>query len=132
MGKKVLIADDNQDILKALTIRLRSGGYDVVTATDGLQAVMKAHKEKPDLAILDIMMPAGDGLSVKEKLNMGPDTWQIPVIFLTASPRPDLEEKARETGGLFFIRKPYDPDDLMKCVRIALQEPEEVGEVSLS
>ena len=66
--KKILIVDDERDIVKALMIRLKGAGYDVVTAFDGAQAIFMAHKEKPDLIILDIRMPAGDGFSVAEKL----------------------------------------------------------------
>jgi DNA-binding response OmpR family regulator len=118
--KKILIVDDERDIVKALTIRLNGAGYDVVTAFDGAQAIFMAHKEKPDLILLDIRMPAGDGFSVAEKLKGSPHTLTIPVIFLSGSPEKDAEERARELGSRFFIKKPYDPEELLDAIRRVL------------
>jgi DNA-binding response OmpR family regulator len=84
--KKILVVDDERDIVKVLVIRLQSSGYEVITAFDGAQGVFMAHKEKPDLVILDIRMPAGDGFSVAERLKRSSHTWTIPIIFLTGSP----------------------------------------------
>jgi DNA-binding response OmpR family regulator len=120
-GKKILIVDDERDIVKALMIRLQTKGYDVVTAFDGAQAIFMAHKEKPDLIILDIRMPAGDGFSVAEKLKGSSPTWNIPVIFLTGSPERNSEERAMEVGARFYIKKPYDPEELLDAVRRALE-----------
>jgi len=89
--KKVLVVDDERDIIKALMIRLQGAGYEVVTAFDGAQAIFVAHKEKPDLIILDIRMPAGDGFSVAEKLKHSTNTVSIPIIFLTGGPERDSE-----------------------------------------
>lgn len=119
--KKILIVDDERDIVKALTIRLQTSGYDVVTAFDGAQGIFMAHKEKPDLIILDIRMPAGDGYSVAQKLKGSTPTWDIPVIFLTGSPERNAEAKAMEVGARFYIKKPYDPEELLDAVRRALE-----------
>ena len=86
--KKILVVDDERDIVKALMIRLQGAGYDVVTAFDGAQGVFMAHKEKPDLIILDIRMPSGNGFSVAQRLKHSTHTFTIPVIFLTGSPDP--------------------------------------------
>ncbi len=120
--KKVLIVDDERDIVKVLMIRLRGAGYEVVTAFDGAQAIFVAHKEKPDLIILDIRMPAGDGFSVVEKLKHSTDTFSIPVIFLTGGPERDSEEKAMTLGARFYIKKPYDPEELLDAVKRALEK----------
>ena len=80
--KKILIVDDERDIVKVLVIRLESSGYEVISAFDGAQGVFMAHKEQPDLIILDIRMPAGDGFSVAERLKRSTHTWTIPIIFL--------------------------------------------------
>jgi DNA-binding response OmpR family regulator len=85
--KKILIVDDERDIVKVLVIRLESSGYEVISAFDGAQGVFMAHKENPDLIILDIRMPAGDGFSVAERLKRSSHTWTIPIIFLTESER---------------------------------------------
>lgn len=119
--KKILIVDDERDIVKALTIRLQSSGYNTVVAFDGAQGVFMAHKERPSLIILDIRMPAGDGFSVAEKLKESKRTSSIPVIFVTGSPERNAEERARELGARYFIKKPYDPEELLDAVRRALE-----------
>jgi DNA-binding response OmpR family regulator len=102
-------------------IRLQANGYEVVTAFDGAQGVFMAHKEKPDLIILDIRMPAGDGFSVAERLKSSTYTFTIPVIFLTGSPETSAEEKAMELGARFYIKKPYDPEELLDAVKRAIE-----------
>jgi DNA-binding response OmpR family regulator len=123
--KKILIVDDERDIVKALTIRLRGAGYEVVTAFDGAQGIFMAHKENPDLIILDIRMPAGNGFGVAEKLKQSTNTLTIPVIFLTGSPERDSEEKAMTLGARFYVKKPYDPEELLDAVRRALEKDSE-------
>ncbi|NWG03115.1 MAG: response regulator [Syntrophaceae bacterium] len=120
--KKILIVDDERDIVKALLIRLQAAGYHVVTAFDGAQGVFMAHKEKPDLIILDIRMPAGDGFSVAQRLKRSTHTFTIPVIFLTGSPEKEVEERAFAMGARFYIKKPYDPEELLDAVKRALEE----------
>ena len=119
--KKILIVEDERDIVKALTIRLQANGYEVVTAFDGAQGAFMAHKEQPDLIILDIRMPAGDGFSVAEKLKQSGPTKDIPVIFLTGSPERNSEARAMELGARFYIKKPYDPEELLDAMKRALQ-----------
>jgi DNA-binding response OmpR family regulator len=119
--KKILIVDDERDIVKALMIRLKSNGYDVITAFDGAQGVFMANKEIPDLVILDIRMPAGDGFSVAEKLKQSNRTHRIPIIFLTGSPETNAEERAMGLGARFYIKKPYDPEELLDAVKRALE-----------
>ena len=123
--KKILIVDDERDIVKALMIRLQGAGYEVVTAFDGAQGIFVAHKEKPDLILLDIRMPAGNGFSVAEKLKHSVNTLSIPVIFLTGSPERNAEERAMTLGARFYIKKPYDPEELLDAIKRALEkEPE--------
>jgi DNA-binding response OmpR family regulator len=119
--KKILVVDDERDIVKALMIRLKANGYEVVTAFDGAQGVFMAHKEKPDLIILDIRMPAGDGFSVAERLKSSMYTFSIPIIFLTGSPERDAEGRAMELGARFYIKKPYDPEELLDAVKRAIE-----------
>ena len=123
--KKILIVDDERDIVKALMIRLQGAGYDVVAAFDGAQGIFMAHKEKPDLIILDIRMPAGDGFSVAQRLRRSTHTFTIPVIFLTGSPEASAEEKARALGARFYIKKPYDPEELLDAIKRALETDSE-------
>ncbi len=123
--KKILIVDDERDIVKALMIRLQGAGYEVVTAFDGAQGVFMAHKEKPDLILLDIRMPAGNGFSVAQRLKRSINTFTIPVIFLTGSPERNAEEKAMALGARFYVKKPYDPEELLDAIRRALEEEPE-------
>jgi DNA-binding response OmpR family regulator len=120
--KKILIVDDERDIVKAVMIRLQGAGYEVVTAFDGAQGVFMAHKEKPDLIILDIRMPAGNGFSVAQRLKRSMHTFTIPVIFLTGSPEKNAEKKAMALGARFYIKKPYDPEELLDAIKRALEE----------
>ena len=120
--KKILIVDDERDIVKVLVIRLESSGYEVISAFDGAQGVFMAHKENPDLIILDIRMPAGDGFSVAERLKRSSHTWTIPIIFLTGSPEREAEGRAMDLGARFFIKKPYDPEELLDAIKRALEE----------
>jgi DNA-binding response OmpR family regulator len=119
--KKILIVDDERDIVKALKIRLQHNAYDVVVAFDGAQGIFMAHKEKPSLIILDIRMPAGDGFSVAEILRQSSQTERIPIIFLTGSPERNAEERAMELGARFYIKKPYDSEELLDAVRRAME-----------
>jgi DNA-binding response OmpR family regulator len=120
--RKILIIDDERDIVKALTVRLQSKGYNTIVAFDGAQGIFMAHKEKPSLILLDIRMPAGDGFSVAEKLKESKRTNKIPIIFVTGSPERNAEERARELGVRYFIKKPYDPVELLDAVRRALEK----------
>jgi DNA-binding response OmpR family regulator len=120
--KKILIVDDERDIVKGLMIRLQGAGYEVVTAFDGAQGVFMAHKEKPDLIILDIRMPAGNGFSVAQRLKRSIHTFTIPVIFLTGSPEKNAADKAMALGARFYVKKPYDPEELLDAIKRALEE----------
>ena len=120
--KKILIVDDERDIVKALMIRLQSNGYHVVGAFDGVQGLFMANKEMPDLVIIDIRMPVGDGFSVVERLKQSNRTHRIPIIFLTGSPETNAEERAMGLGGRFYIKKPYDPEELLDAIKRALEE----------
>src|SRR4030042_2767596 len=107
MAKKILVADDEPEIGKALHIRLKEAGYDVIVAFDVLQAIYQAHKERPDLIILDIRMPAGSGIGVYEKLRISSDTSMIPVIFITAYANDEIVNKVLKMGAAGFIAKPF-------------------------
>jgi CheY-like chemotaxis protein len=119
--KRILVVDDERDIIKALTVRLQSKGYRVSGALGGAQGIFMANKEIPDLIILDIRMPDMDGFSVVEALKQSGQTSRIPIIFLTGSPERDADERAMGLGARFYIKKPYDPEELLDAVRRALE-----------
>jgi DNA-binding response OmpR family regulator len=116
---KILIVDDEQDMAKALKVRLKANGYHVVLASDSVQAFVMAGKEKPDLIILDIMIPGGGGFVVAERLKQSQTTHHIPIIFLTGI--PGGEEKAHQLGASGYVMKPYHPDELMETIYRALE-----------
>jgi len=122
MPKKILVVDDELNVLKVIASRLKANNYDVVTASDGTFAVKKALEEKPDLIILDIKMPAGGGISVFENLRRLDNTMMTPVIFITAHPTEEIKKQVLEMGAEDFVAKPFDPDDLLAKVRKALGE----------
>ncbi len=115
---KILIIEDEEDVAKALKIRLKANGYDVISAPDSIQGVTLANKEKPDLIILDIMIPGGGGFAVAERLKQFVGTWDIPIIFLTGI--SGTEEMAYKAGARFYFKKPYDPTELLNAIKIAL------------
>jgi DNA-binding response OmpR family regulator len=116
---KVLVVDDEEDFAKALKIRLKANGYDVILAHDGIQAIMMANQEKPDLIILDIMIPIEDGFIVTERLKQSQATHPIPIIFLTGV--PGGEGRAYKSGACGYIMKPYHPEELLETVHKALE-----------
>ncbi|MEW6742316.1 MAG: response regulator [Planctomycetota bacterium] len=120
--KKVLVIEDNKQVAMALTVRLKSAGYQVITVYDAVMAVSMAVKHQPDLALIDIALPAGNGLWVAERMRELAPTAGMPMIFLTASKKPGLRERATELGAAAFFEKPYEAEALMASVRTALGE----------
>lgn len=103
-------------------MRLKAHGYEVIAAFDGLQAVREAYKERPDLILLDIMMPIGDGYTVFENLKRSVQIRLIPVIFVSALPPREVEEKVAQLGAQGFIAKPFDSEELVAEVKKVLGE----------
>ncbi|HEX7534010.1 MAG TPA: response regulator [Syntrophales bacterium] len=120
MAKKILIVDDEPNIVKVLASRLKANNYDIVGAYDGVQAMKKAVVEKPDLIIMDYKMPAGNGITVFENIQKILELAIIPVIFITAFPARDIKDKVMAMGATDFITKPFDPEDLLHKVKKAL------------
>jgi len=118
----ILIVEDDTKIATALAIRLKSEGFKVEIAVDAVMGVAMARRLEPDLVILDISMPAGNGFTVAERMRGLAQTMSTPFIFLTASKQPGLRERALEAGAVAFLEKPYDPEKLMTTVREALVE----------
>lgn len=117
--KKILIVEDDQNIARALAIRLKHAGYEVTVAPDAITAVEVGLQKLPDLALVDISLPAGNGFTVAERLQSLLPT-ATPLIFLTASKQPGLREKAKELGAAAFLTKPYDTDNLLGAIQLAL------------
>lgn len=119
LQKKVLLVEDDENIARALGIRLKHQGYLTTVAPDAMTAVELAVKTEPDLAVLDISLPAGNGFTVAERIqSLLPK--ETPLIFLTASKQPGLREKARALGAAAFFQKPYDAGEVLDAVQHAL------------
>jgi DNA-binding response OmpR family regulator len=118
MKKKILVIDDDPKIVQALQIRLKSAGYEVLTAADGVYGLRLVTEGKPDLVLLDIMMPVGGGFSVAHRLRE--QASDIPVVFITASKQQGLREMADTLGAVGFIEKPYEPEAVLALVTEAL------------
>jgi DNA-binding response OmpR family regulator len=112
-GKKVLIVDDDENIVRILAINLRLEGHEVASAFDGVTAVMQAHRFQPDLILLDIMMPGGNGFSVVDKLHNSTRTIGIPIVFISALPKEDLDQMATEAGVSHYFSKPFDMNSIL-------------------
>jgi two-component system alkaline phosphatase synthesis response regulator PhoP len=113
---RILLVDDDPELLEAVRIRLRSRGYEITTASDGVQATRLARQVLPDLVVLDIGMPGGDGHTVAGRLRSDPLTMFLPIIFLTA--RTDLAdyERAREHRVEKYLVKPFQVEELVLAV----------------
>lgn len=114
--RKILVVEDDRDQLLGLTAMLRMGGYDVVGASEGVAGIAKAKNDRPDLILLDLGLPAGNGFWFLETLRGSPDVGQTPVIVLTAMDAGRSKEKAFAAGADGFGQKPIDRDDLLRSI----------------
>lgn len=125
---KILIVDDEPDILEFLQYNLRKEGYQVVTAPDGLQALTVAEREKPDLILLDIMMPEMDGVETCRQLRSKKEFNDTPVAFLTARDEDFSQIAALDVGGDDYITKPIKPRVLMSRINALLRRSNRASE----
>jgi DNA-binding response OmpR family regulator len=114
--KKILVVDDDQDLAKALRVRLRALNYATVFAIDAVSAISQAKSENPDLILLDLGLPAGDGFVVMERLNNVDSLASIPIIVLSARDAQANKERALKAGAKAFFQKPADNDELMATI----------------
>jgi DNA-binding response OmpR family regulator len=115
-----LIVDDDDDLRRALAISLRANHYDNVQASDGYSAISVAQKERPDLIILDLGLPAGDGFSALTRLGNSDTLSHVPVIVFTGRDPLSNEEGTLKAGATGFLQKPADNAQLLNMIRAAL------------
>jgi CheY-like chemotaxis protein len=126
--KKILVVDDNEIVLKTISLKLQAAGYHVLTAMDGSDAVSLARREMPDLILLDISFPADvggvpwDGFRIMEWFHRLDSARKIPVIIMTSSDDPKTKERATAAGAVAFFHKPLEHDYLLRVVRATLGE----------
>ena len=123
-NSKIMIVDDDPDLRQALRLRLRANHYDTITAVDGYSAIALAYKERPDLIILDLGLPAGDGFVVLDRLQKDDKLSTIPVIVLTARDPQSSERNALQAGAAAFFQKPADNAELLDVIRASLSQAE--------
>jgi len=114
--KKILIADDRSEVVELVKVTLEGEGYQTIDASDGREALEKIKREKPDLILLDIIMPRMDGFEVLSKVKKDPKTKDIPIIMLTAKGQKSDQEKGKELGATGYIIKPFSPSALLKRI----------------
>ena len=131
--RKILIADDEPDILEIVSFNLQGEGYEVFTAKNGDEAIEEAKKNHPDLIILDVMMPGKNGFEVCNILRLQPDFKDTLIIFLTALNDETTEIKGLETGGDDYITKPISPKILISRVNALFRRAskDEIGVIQI-
>ena len=117
MKKKILVVDDETQIVRLLSLRLQANNYDVVVAYDGYQCIQMVKAENPDIILLDIKMPMGGGLETFENLRKNKITENIPVIFITAYPSVEVKIQVIDMGADGFIAKPFSSEELLNKIR---------------
>jgi len=121
--KKIIVVDDEPDVLKTTSIFLKSEGFNVVTAVDGIAALEVIRKERPDLIVLDIMLPKIDGYKICRMLKFDDKFRDIPIIIFTARAQEVDEKKAMEVKADAYITKPFQPDVLLGKIKQLLSMP---------
>jgi DNA-binding response OmpR family regulator len=120
-GARVLIADDDADILALVAFRLERSGYEVLQAMDGEEALRLAVEESPDLAVLDVMMPKMDGYEVTRRIRDNEATSNMPVILLTARAQQSDVDQGMLAGADDYVKKPFSPQELRARVQAVLE-----------
>ncbi|SFR13581.1 response regulator transcription factor [Desulfoscipio geothermicus] len=121
MSYKILVVDDEKNILELISYNLKREGYTVVTADNGLDALQTAQDVKPDLIILDIMLPGKDGLEVCRQLRFNPETYNIPIIILSAKDEEIDKVVGLEVGADDYVTKPFSPRELLARIKAHLR-----------
>ena len=121
--KKILIVDDNEDVSKGLRIFFRAHDFTTILASDAVAAISQAKNENPDLIVLDLGLPAGDGFVVMERLSNIESVASIPVIVFSARDEQGHKERALQAGAKAFFQKPVDPTVLLSAIQQVLESP---------
>jgi diguanylate cyclase (GGDEF)-like protein len=130
MPESILVVDDDPDIARFVEVNLRSVGYDVVVAGDGEEALRKAEEMRPDLVLLDVMMPRIDGFEVAQRLRRNPRTASTNIIMLTAKALSSDKVLGLTAGADDYIIKPFDPIELLARVKTTLRRAKDMRNLS--
>ncbi len=127
MPEKILLVDDEKDILELVGYNLREAGYRVFTAENGLEGLNCARRYLPDLIVLDLMLPEIDGLAVCEILQKLPSTASIPILMLTSWTSEDAKVIGLQSGASDYVVKPFSPRELLARVQNLIRRPKAVS-----
>lgn len=128
MSKKILAVDDEKHIVRLVQINLQKAGYDVSIASNGREALESVASNRPDLIVMDVMMPEMDGFAALQKLKDNPETKDIPVIMLTAKAQDADVFKGWQSGADLYLTKPFNPSELITFVQRIFESQSEKGE----
>jgi DNA-binding response OmpR family regulator len=117
MSDRILIVEDDQDVARLMAARLASVGYEVRAVVDGALAIKEAQGFRPNLIVLDLMLPAGGGQSVLQRLKLSSHTNTIPVIVVTGVESEESKRQLMKQGVAAYLRKPYEPQALIAKVK---------------
>ena len=131
-NKRILLVDDDPDVRLAMHVRLKANGYDTFFASDALSSVTEARKHQPDVIILDLGLPGGDGFVVIERLKRHPTLAVIPIIVVSARDVSGNKERAIKAGAKVYLQKPVDNTELLANIRQTLGEPEQPGDSDIT
>ena len=123
MAKKILIVEDNIDIIEFVKELLQTLSYETVIATDGKQAVDRASEHLPDLILMDIVLPEMNGLDAARRIRQNPQCQSIPIIAMTARLLPKAREQCLQSGCTDYISKPFSPKQLLARIQKLLKTP---------
>ncbi len=125
---RILLVDDEPNIVKMVGKRLEVAGFDVLVALDGQEALAKAQQERPDLIVLDLMLPKLNGYEVCTRLKQDPRYQQIPIVMVTAKAQEKDEKLGMECGANAFVRKPFRAQELLERIRALIEAASTGGE----
>ena len=127
MPTKILVCDDERHIVRLIQVNLEKQGYQVVTAFDGKEGLEKIKSEKPNLVVLDVMMPYMDGFEVLKNLRREPSTEHLPVIMLTAKAQDKDVFEGYSYGADMYLTKPFNPMELVSFVKRITENSGDAG-----
>jgi len=127
-GKKIMAVDDERHIVRLIQVNLERSGFQVITAFDGPEALRKVETDRPDVIVLDVMMPKMDGFEVLKRLQANPETRNIPVIMLTAKAQDADVFRGWSSGVSAYLTKPFNPLELITFVKRILSGRDDYDE----
>lgn len=127
-NKKILIVEDDSELLRSMHVRLRAHHYDTFSAGDAISCMAEARKNEPDLILLDLGLPAGDGFLLMERFKQVPALASVPVIVVTARDYRANQKRAMQAGATAFMQKPVNNAELLAAIRQALREDQQADE----